>query len=247
MIEVVTPIIILLGICLTMHGIFLSYFNRKDIKRVYGFWLKWEFIRIFLVFLLGIGSLFSLLIWLNVLRDFVKIDQITFNLSIFKHFINTLNSVIFEEFIFRIFIFSSIIYFSKSKKVTILATSVLFSFFHFPENILHFLSYFLGGIMYGYAFVKFQSILIPIFIHFLWNFFQGPIFGFPVSGLAQEGILRIEFVSNIFYNGGDQGPEGSVLGIIIRVIIILLIVILNSRSANEQFLEFKEERISKVL
>jgi membrane protease YdiL (CAAX protease family) len=246
MLEVVTPIIILLGIILTFHGIFLFYFNRKEIKTLYGFLLKRNFIQIFLIFFIGIGSLFSLLIWLNDLKDFVKIEQISFNLSIFKRFINTLNSVIFEEFIFRIFVFSSIIYFTKSKKVTILTTSILFSFFHFPENILHFLSYFLGGVIYGYAFVKFQSILIPIFIHFLWNFFQGPVLGFPVSGIAQEGILRIEFVSNIFYNGGGQGPEGSILGIIMRIIIILLLVLLKPRSVNEQFLGFKEEKFEKV-
>lgn len=52
--------------------------------------------------------------------------------------------------------------------------------------------------MYGYAFVKFQSIWVPIAIHFSWNFIQGAVFGFPVSGMPSEGILPLEITPDMF-------------------------------------------------
>ena len=94
--------------------------------------------------------------------------------------------------------------------------------------------------MYGYAFLKFQTVWVPIAIHFFWNFIQGPVLGLPVSGMEQEGLLRLEIVPDMFFNGGDQGPEGSILGILLRLVIILMIYLIPAVSGNHEFLKFKE-------
>ena len=138
------------------------------------------------------------------------------------------------------FIFSSLLYFTNKKAAALVLTAFLFSFAHFPDNYLEVLSYFLGGIMYGYAFLKFQTVWIPIAIHFFWNFIQGPVLGFPVSGMEREGLLKLEIVPDMFFNGGDQGPEGSVLGILLRLVIILMIYLIPKGSENHGFLKFKE-------
>lgn len=42
----------------------------------------------------------------------------------------------------------------------------------------------LGGVIYGVAFVATGRIWMSLGLHFAWNFVQGPVFGFPVSGLV---------------------------------------------------------------
>jgi membrane protease YdiL (CAAX protease family) len=150
--------------------------------------------------------------------------------------ISNLSIAVLEEFIFRIFLFISLIQFIPNKKLLIITTSMMFSLYHFPSDGILFLSYLLGGIMYGYAFIKFHSILVPIGLHFSWNFVQGSLFGFPVSGQASEGILVLEIIPNVIYNGGSFGPEGSMLGILIRIAIIFSIYLLPTPKNKCDFL-----------
>jgi membrane protease YdiL (CAAX protease family) len=185
--------------------------------------------------------LFAALTGLNFHRNLISIEVAFDLIALLKSIPSELSEVIFEEFVFKVLIFSSLFYFTKNKNLTLAVTSMLFSFAHFPDNFIEILSYFLGGIMYGYAFLKFQSIWLPIAIHFFWNFIQGPVLGFPVSGMTQEGILRLEIIPDFFFNGGDQGPEGSVLGILLRLVIILLINLIPRGSENHGFLKFKED------
>jgi uncharacterized protein len=133
------------------------------------------------------------------------------------------------------------LYFTNKQTAALVLTALLFSFAHFPDNYLEVLSYFFGGIMYGYAFLKFQTVWVPIAIHFFWNFIQGPVLGFPVSGTEREGLLKLEIVPDMFFNGGDQGPEGSVLGILLRLVIMLTIFLIPRVSENQGFLKFKED------
>lgn len=50
----------------------------------------------------------------------------------------------------------------------------------------------------------------PIGFHFTWNFFQGPVYGFKVSGLEMQSFLQIRSQGGLFLSGGAFGPEGSV-------------------------------------
>ena len=90
--------------------------------------------------------------------------------------------------------------------------------------------------MYGYSYVKFQKILVPIGIHFFWNFIQGTVFGYPVSGNPSEGYFFLTITPDIVFNGGVQGPEGSIVGIVSRVMVILMIYVLPYNRKNNEFL-----------
>jgi hypothetical protein len=53
-------------------------------------------------------------------------------------------------------------------------------------------------------------------LHFAWNFAQGTIFGFPVSGNEFEGVnlMRTRLTGPPFWTGGEFGPEAGLLSIV---------------------------------
>jgi hypothetical protein len=58
-----------------------------------------------------------------------------------------------------------------------------------------------------------------------WNFFQGNVFGFPVSGVEPVGasFISIEQGGPIFITGGPFGPEAGLLGLSLIVVGSVLI------------------------
>ncbi|PSL04963.1 CPBP family intramembrane glutamic endopeptidase [Cecembia rubra] len=240
MIELIFGLSILVGLVFSIHGISVLVANRNNLMGSVGLLIDKNHLKVIAAFLILVFVLFTGLTLLNVKSNLISIER-AFDLSaLLKTVSSKLSAVIFEEFVFRVFIFSSLLYFTNKQTAALVLTALLFSIAHFPKNTLEVISYFLGGIMYGYAFLKFQTVWVPIAIHFFWNFIQGPVLGFPVSGMEQEGLLKLEIVPDMFFNGGDQGPEGSVLGILLRLVIILMIYLIPKGSENHGFLKFKE-------
>lgn len=69
-----------------------------------------------------------------------------------------------------------------------------------------------GGVFLGLGFLWTRSLAIPMGAHFSWNFFQGPIFGFPVSGEnVGQTVLDIAQGGPVVVTGGAFGPEGGLL------------------------------------
>ncbi|QIN84857.1 CPBP family intramembrane metalloprotease [Rubrobacter tropicus] len=71
----------------------------------------------------------------------------------------------------------------------------------------------LAGLMLGLGFVLTGELAIPIGLHITWNFFQGNVFGFPVSGLDPVGatFLTTDQTGPDLLTGGPFGPEGGLL------------------------------------
>jgi membrane protease YdiL (CAAX protease family) len=49
---------------------------------------------------------------------------------------------------------------------------------------------FFAGIYLSYAYIRTKQLWLPIGLHIGWNFFEGVVFGFPVSGLDIYAITR---------------------------------------------------------
>lgn len=83
----------------------------------------------------------------------------------------------------------------------------------------------LGGVVYGMAFVLARSLWLPIGLHFAWNFTQGPLLGFPVSGMDAGGLQRIVDGGPAWLTGGTYGPEAGAVGIAFRFVVIALLLL----------------------
>jgi hypothetical protein len=61
-------------------------------------------------------------------------------------------------------------------------------------------------------------------LHFAWNFTQGPLLGFPVSGMDAGGLQRIADAGPASLTGGAYGPEAGAVGIVFRFVVIALLL-----------------------
>lgn len=83
----------------------------------------------------------------------------------------------------------------------------------------------LGGVIYGMAFVLSGRLWLSLGLHFAWNFVQGPVIGFPVSGLPAGGLQQLTDLGPAWLTGGAYGPEAGMVGIGFRFVIVALVVL----------------------
>lgn len=73
----------------------------------------------------------------------------------------------------------------------------------------------LAGLFLGLGYLRTGELAIPIGLHITWNFFQGNVFGFPVSGndVAQATVIAIQQGGDPLVTGGAFGPEAGLIGV----------------------------------
>jgi len=68
------------------------------------------------------------------------------------------------------------------------------------------------GILLAVLFLRSRTLWMPLGFHFGWNFFQGCVFGLPVSGITYlSPVVRTQAVGPVWLTGGAYGPEASAL------------------------------------
>ena len=136
-----------------------------------------------------------------------------------------------EEIVIRGYVLNKLLG-STNKHVALIISSVIFSLFHALNPNINFLSLinlFFAGILLGIAYIYTKNLWFPIALHFSWNFFQGAIFGFNVSGMEFHSVFIQKTQHNNIWNGGAFGFEGSILCILFQMIgILILFLIYNS-------------------
>lgn len=70
---------------------------------------------------------------------------------------------------------------------------------------------FFAGIYLAYGYIRTKQLWLPIGLHIGWNFFEGVVFGFPVSGLDIYALIRIEITGPELWTGGAFGPEAGLI------------------------------------
>lgn len=99
--------------------------------------------------------------------------------------------------------------------LVVLLPSIIFALMHGLNpnvSILGLTNTFLVGLLFSYMVVKTGNIWMPIGFHITWNYFQGNIFGFSVSGMdvQKHALLSSNYTAENILNGGAYGPEGGI-------------------------------------
>lgn len=117
----------------------------------------------------------------------------------------------------------------------VVTSSAIFGLLHAGNpnvSLLAVANLFVAGALFSVAYLVTKSLWLPIGLHFAWNFAEGPIFGFPVSGLSTVTVLKTVQGGPDYLTGGAFGPEGGLVGlgaVIIGIAILLLWGLVRSR------------------
>lgn len=118
-----------------------------------------------------------------------------------------------EEILVRGYVLTNLMA-SMNKYWALIVTALLFSVMHLGNDSTSLIStanIFIAGLMLGVYTIHKRNLWFPIAMHFTWNFFQGPILGFEVSGTKMESVINQQVSGNSLVTGGDFGFEGSLL------------------------------------
>jgi hypothetical protein len=70
---------------------------------------------------------------------------------------------------------------------------------------------FFAGLFLALAYLLTRQLWLSVGLHIGWNFFEGVVFGFPVSGLSTYPLVRITVSGPVLWTGGGFGPEAGLI------------------------------------
>lgn len=129
---------------------------------------------------------------------------------------------LYEEIVFRGYILNNLLS-SVGKWPALVISALLFALAHAANpgySILAAVNIFLAGVLLGINYIYTKNLWFAILLHFSWNFFQGPVLGYEVSGLNLQSIFQHEMHGNEFITGGKFGFEGSLLAAVLYIVSI---------------------------
>lgn len=78
----------------------------------------------------------------------------------------------------------------------------------------------MAGVILGLPYLLTGRLGYAIGLHFAWNFVQGAVFGFPVSGMPfRESLIQHRVTGPDWLTGGAFGPEAGVIPLLILAIV----------------------------
>lgn len=109
--------------------------------------------------------------------------------------------------------------------IAILISSSIFGFLHAGNpnsTTMAVLNIVAAGFMLAVPYVLTGRLALSVGIHFAWNFSQGGIYGFRVSGTEPlHPVIDIQQGGNPIWTGGGFGPEGGLIGLLAIILILI--------------------------
>ncbi|MES2446645.1 MAG: type II CAAX endopeptidase family protein [Bacteroidota bacterium] len=136
---------------------------------------------------------------------------------------------VFEELMFRtipLFVFAERYHFLFA----IIINGLLFGFVHMSNpgfTWLAMLNITLAGALFSIFTLLKKNISWAIGIHFSWNFAQGTLLGYKVSGTNSPGLLTAKPVGAEYLSGGTFGIEGSIFCSTLLILLIIWLLVKN--------------------
>lgn len=121
-----------------------------------------------------------------------------------------------------------------NKVFALILSSTIFGFMHLlnPDvNYIAVINIILVGIFYGIYVTKTNDLWAVCGMHGAWNFAQGNIFGFEVSGINVEvsSIVDFNLVGSNIISGGSFGPEAGLVATFVLLSSIVIVFILDNK------------------
>ncbi len=142
-----------------------------------------------------------------------------------------------EEFFFRgLMLNGLLLVVRKNHWLAVAVSSIAFGAVHAANPYASLVSVAgnsLGGLVYALAYLKSGRLWLGVGLHFAWNFVQGPIFGFPVSGYFHGRMVEQSWEGDTLLGGGAYGPEAGLIGMIFRFVAIALVLLWCRRSKRD--------------
>ena len=204
--------------------IFRKYIDRKSILSM-GFQLQGKQKDIFYGLLVGFVLMLLGFVILSLTNNLEVISIQYSSKLVFGGFFLFVVAALVEEIVFRGYVLNNFMHTFKNKYIALLFSALLFALIHGMNpnlTILAFINLFVAGVALGITYIYTKNLWFPIFLHVSWNFFQGPIFGFEVSGINFNSVIAQKLVGSDLITGGDFGFEGSIL---ITFLLIGMIII----------------------
>ena len=215
--------------------IFRKYIDKKSIKSL-GFSIEHRLKDIVIGFIIALSIIGGGSLFLYVF-NFVEFSN--FQINIYSIIISLLLFIIVafnEEILIRGYILNNLMS-SMNKYIALIISTLIFTLFHalnFSFSLLPIINILLAGILLGSTYIFTKNLWFPISLHLFWNFFQGPIMGYSVSGQKTESMFKTTLFGDIRIHGGDFGFEGSIVCTIMLSIAIILIIKYYKTITNEE-------------
>ena len=196
----------------------------------------------FIFMLLGFTGLF-LTRQINILGIQFRLTDFILSIGVF------IFVAVSEELFLRGYILNNLMV-SFNKHIALIISSLLFSSLHAFNSdfsLLSFIGLFIAGLLFGLAYVYTRSLWFSIALHFSWNFFQGTIFGFNVSGKNTYSLIVTKDNTINVWNGGNFGFEGSILSIVLQIFAIgIVLLIFKNRLTTDKFLNSEDKAAANI-
>lgn len=144
-----------------------------------------------------------------------------------------------EELVFRGYILNNLMH-SMPKQAALFTSALLFAVFHSLNpnfNLIAFINIFIAGMLLGINYIFTRNLWFAILFHFSWNFFQGPVLGFQVSGIELPALLQQNSKGSVLLSGGEFGLEASWLATFAMSITSIILYIIFQRKYNTSSVE----------
>ena len=118
-----------------------------------------------------------------------------------------------EEIIFRGYLLQNISE-GLGLKWAVLIMCLFYGVVHMPNPNSSWLSgslIVLIGFIRAYGWLSTRQLWLSMGMHAAWNFFQGPVFGFHVSGTDSEFLVNHTLEGPEWITGGVFGPEAGII------------------------------------
>jgi uncharacterized protein len=176
----------------------------------------------------------AIVLWLMQLLQWYRDD--TDAMELIKVLFIFIAVALAEELVFRGYVLNNLMQ-SIKPQAALLLSAIIFAVAHSlnPDfNLTAFLNILLAGLLLGLNYIFTRNLWFGILLHFSWNFVQGSVLGFKVSGLELPSLLQQNMRGSVLLTGGEFGLEASWLTAIVFAVAIPVYYLLFQKKYKQQ-------------